>query len=66
MEQEDFPKDDSMTQLEMVEVTRLSNMWGINLKKLSPNEHQVLMYLVRKSSKNSLFKQTTNGRRKKK
>lgn len=64
IEQENFPKDDSMTQLEMAEVTRLSNMWGINLKKLSPNEHQVLMYLVRKSSRNSLFKQPRNGRRK--
>ncbi len=66
MEQEDFPKNDSMTQLEMAEVTRLSNMWGINLKKLSPNEHQVLMYLVRKASKNPIFKQPTNGRRRKK
>ncbi|WP_189260228.1 helix-turn-helix domain-containing protein [Pseudobutyrivibrio ruminis] len=64
MEQEDFPKDDGMTTLEKAEVTRLSNIWDINFKKLSANEVQVLMYLVRKASKNPIFRQPTNGRRK--
>ena len=65
MEQEDFPKDDEMTTLEKAEVTRLSNLWDINFKKLSANEVQVLMYLVKKASKNPIFRQPTNGRTKK-
>lgn len=64
MEQDDFPKDDEMTTLERTEVTRLSNIWDIIFKKLSVNEVQVLMYLVRKASKNPIFRQPTNGRRK--
>ncbi|WP_143064537.1 MULTISPECIES: hypothetical protein [unclassified Pseudobutyrivibrio] len=64
-EQEDFQKDDEMTTLEKAEVTRLSNLWDINFKKLSANEVQVLMYLVKKASMNPIFRQPTNGRTKK-
>lgn len=65
MAQDDFPKNDGMTTLEKAEVTRISNILDMNLTKLSANEVQVLMYLVKKSSKNPIFRQPTNGRRKK-
>ena len=65
MAQDDFPKNDGMTTLEKAEVTRISNILDMNLTKLSANEVQVLMYLVKKSSKNPIFRQPTNGIRKK-
>ena len=65
-QQDDYPKEDSLTQVEKANVVRFSNKLGLNLTKLSPDEHQVLMYLIKKSSRNAIFKQPTSGRRKKK
>ncbi len=65
MAQDDFPKDDGMTTLEKAEVTRISNILDMNLTKLSADEVQMFMYWVKKSSKKPIFRQATNGRRKK-
>ncbi len=63
----DFPQEqgDDMQILEQGELVRMSKMLDLNLLKYNPIETQVLMYLIKKGSRNPIFKNPPKGRGKK-